>query len=223
MRTTRLLQTPVAILGLLLACAVAPAHAGTDIDFGAVVSLDDDGDLYVAVAARYFDRDRDTIARWDARYRAPDDLTVAMFISRHSGKSLEEVHALRVRGLSWWEISLRFGVPVDAWFVPVERDPGPPYGKAYGYWKKHRADRRAEIVLTDDDLRNLVAVRMVHEYYGVSVDLALEWRASGSDMATIVAREYRQRHGRSNGHPSQQEAGRKKGHDKSKHGASHAP
>ena len=85
---------------------------------------------------------------------------------------LNEIFDLRRRGRTWWEISIRYGVPADAWFVPVRRDPGPPYGKAYGHWKKHRRDDRRELVLSDVDARNLVAVRVMHEYYGVSAEIA---------------------------------------------------
>ena len=181
---------------LLAGAVTAPTYAGIDIDFGVAAEIDDRTDLYFSISSRYFDQDRDTVSRWGARYRDPDDLAVVLFIRKHTGRSFDELYALRQqRGLTWWEIGVRFGMPADAWFVPVKRDPGPPYGKAYGHWKNHKHDRGAPVVLSDADVRNLVAVRMVHEYYGVSVDVAMEWRSGGQDLRVLMTDEYEKRHG----------------------------
>ena len=222
MRVIRVLQHKALIVLFSASCALLPLHAATDIDFGAAVRVDDTGDVFLAISARYFDSDRETLSRWEDRYRDPDDLAVALFISRHSGRSLEAVYELRRSGLSWWEISLRFGIAVDVWFAPVDRDPGPPYGKAHGYWKKRRPDRDSRVGLSDGDLRDLVALRVVHEYYGVSVDLAMEWRSSGSDLPQILSREYKNRHGKQKKTGSK-DAGKKNGHHKTKHGAADRP
>jgi hypothetical protein len=164
------------------------------------------------------------VETWGRRCEDPDDLAVALFIATRSGKSLDWVFSLRASGRSWWEIGVRVGIPVDAWFVPVQRDPGPPYGKAYGYWKKHQRDPRATIRLSDADARHLVAVRMIHEYYGAPVDVAMQWRASGRDLPSLVGDEYQRRHGKggtppgqskgSKGQPHSYGPGHGKGHDK---------
>ena len=195
----------------------APAEAGLDIDFGAQVKLDDQTDLYVAISSRYFDHDRQSVATLRSRYSNPDDLAVALFISRQSGNSPEAVHRLRRQGLSWWDISVRFGLPAEIWFVPVSRDPGPPYGKAYGHWKKHRKNHRAAVVLHDADVRNLVAVRVLHEYYGVPVEVAMDWRADGRRLPELLSEEYVRRHGkadRARSGKSGHEKGHAKGHGK---------
>ena len=185
------------LLALLVVAGLAAptAQAGLDIDFGAAVRIGDDNDLFLSVSARYFDEDRRSIDRVAVRYSNPDDLTVALFVARRSGMSADAIHRMRTNGLSWWDISVRFGMPVDVWFVPVRRDPGPPYGKAYGHWKNHKRHKHHAVVLTDADVRNLVAVRMLHEYYGVSVDVAMEWRSSGRDLRVLVSNEYGKRHG----------------------------
>ena len=58
---------------------------------------------------RRFDRDRDVVRHWGSRYRDPDDLAVALFISRHSGRSLDAIFTLRRGGSTWW------GWPRSAW------------------------------------------------------------------------------------------------------------
>jgi len=191
-RSTRKLVFCAAILAVLT--LVTPAHAGFDVDFGANVRIDDDTDLFFAISSRYFSRDREVVERWGRRYEHPDDLAVALFIARHSGISLTSIFGMRQEGRTWWEIGIRLGVPADVWFVPVPRDPGPPYGHAYGYWKKHKRDPRSDYILADADVRNLVAVRVMHEYYGVDVDVAMDWRSDGRDLRALVSDEYRGRH-----------------------------
>ena len=48
--------------------------------------------------------------------------------------------------------------------------------------------------LSDRQVRDLVAVRMAHEYYGVAPEVAMDWRRGGSDVALIMTREYHTRH-----------------------------
>jgi hypothetical protein len=182
------------VLGFGLALSLAPASAGVDIDFGAAVHVGDRSDLYVSISSRYFERDRATVATVYGRYADPDDAAVALFVSSHSGRSPDSIHDLRLRGLGWWEIGAMYGVPIDAWYVPVPRDPGPPYGKAYGHWKKHK-NRSKRYVLRDAEVRHLVAVRMIHEYYGVPVEVAMQWRADGRPIRDLMCEEYDRRHG----------------------------
>ena len=190
-----------------------PAHAGIDIDFGASVRLGDDTDLYFAISSRYFDHDRQTVERYAVRYTDPDDLAVSFHLARHSGRSADVIFEMRRKGLSWWDISVRLGLPVNIWFVEVQHDPGPPYGKAYGHWKHHKRNTRPAFVITDDEARHLVAVRVIHEYYGVPVKVAMEWRSSGRNLHAIMADEYTKRRGKSgsNSHGPNKHAGKHPG------------
>jgi len=205
-------------LGLLVVCCFAaagsPGFAGLDIDFAvsANIPIDDDTNLFFAINSRYFDHDHARVVDLGARYRNPDDLSVVLFLSRHSGRNTAEIVALRSKGLSWWEVGLRLGVPADAYFVRVDRDPGPPYGNAYGHWKKHRHNARA-FALSDVEVRDLVAVRMIHEYYGVPVEVAMSRRAAGGDLRALLTAEYHERHGK--GHAvATSRSGGNKGHGK---------
>ncbi len=212
----------------LLGAALAPAaHAGVDVDLGASFPVGDNGRLFFSISSRYFDYEPAVVEHWGVRYANPDDLAVSLFISRQCGRSPDVIFALRKQGLSWWDVGLRVGVPVDAWFVPVQHDPGPPYGKAYGHWRKHRENPKYMMVLGDADVRNLVAVRMAHEYYGVPVDDAMRWRASGRNVRDVMVQEYNTRHrhdnDRRNTENSQQEKHGKQGHghENKDHGNGH--
>lgn len=188
---------------ILAGCAVAAAfafgsgaRAGVDISFGASAPLGDDGRLFFSISSHYFDRDPRVVDDWGRRIPDPDDLAVFLHICSHSRTSPDVVFSYRKQGLSWFDIGVRVGVPVDTWYVAVPTDPGPPYGKAYGYWRKHQRDPHYAVRLTDRQCRDLVAVRMAHDYYGVSPQVAMDWRRSGASVDTIMSREYRQRHGR---------------------------
>jgi len=210
-------------LSLVLALA-SPALAGIDVDLGAVIHVGDDADLYFGISSRYFDREPAVVRHWADRYHNPDDLAVALFIARRSSCSLDAVFNRRSSGSNWWQVGLHCGVPADVWFVPVRRDPGPPYGRAYGYWRKHRHEHDRAYRLSDADARNLVAVRMIHEYYGVPVEVAMDWRSSGSDLRTLVNREYRKRHGGGERAASSGHGGKDKDHGREKgHGKGHGP
>lgn len=173
----------------------APAQAGVDITFGADVPIGDDGQLFLAISSRCFDQEPRVIRDYAPRFTSPEDMAVALFISQHSGKPIEAIFKLRQGGIPWWDVGVRVGLPEQVWFVPVSHHPGPPFGKAWGHWKKHQADHHYAMRFDDDDARNWVAVRMMHEYYGIPVEKAMEFRARGVDVRSLMVHEYRNRHG----------------------------
>jgi hypothetical protein len=185
------------LLGAVLAVALlAPqAKAGADVQFGASVNVNDNTSLFFGVSSRYFGREPRVVEDWGRRVPDPDDLSVLLFLSSRSGRSPDAVFALRRGGLSWWDVSLRLGVRPDVWFVPVQRHPGPPYGNAYGHWKKHGRNGNAYRI-DDRAARDLVAVRVIHEYYGIPADRAMDMRRRGQRIDRLVCDEYRTRHGK---------------------------
>jgi hypothetical protein len=53
-------------------------------------------------------------------------------------------------------IFTQVGVSYDRLFVGIRNDPGPPYGNAWGHWKRNRRDVR----LSDSDISGLVQVQI---------------------------------------------------------------
>lgn len=184
------------ILGLLIGVlTVSGAKGAVDINLGAEIRIDDDTEVFIGVSSRYYDHDPKQMHRWNEQCGNSDDLAVTMFMARHTGKSPAFLLTLRSNGVSWWDISVGMNVNPDVWFLPTKIRPHPPYGKAYGHWKhSKKSDQR--LILTDADCRNLVAARMLHECYGVSVARAMEMRASGKDLQKLTASEYRNRYGK---------------------------
>jgi hypothetical protein len=182
------------VVAIVTVLAAPASRAGGDISFGADVPLSDDARLFFSISSRYFDRDTRVVDDWGHRFPNPDDLAVFLYVCSRTRLSPDVVYAYRREGLTWYGVGARAGLPVDDWYVPVARDPGPPYGKAYGYWKKHQRDARYKVRLNDRQVRDLVAVRMAHEYYGVDPEIAMDWRRDGADVRSIMTREYRSRH-----------------------------
>lgn len=212
----------VATALLILVMGAGAASAGVDVGFGGAVAVGDDSSLFFSIASRHYDRDPLLVEDWGRRYfHDPDDLAVAMFLGGHCNNGPEYFFNLRRQGLGWFEISNRCRIPVDVYFLPVMRDPGPPYGNAYGHWKKHRRDPKHAVMLTDADIRNLVAVRMAHEYYGVPVDVAMQWCSSGHGVRRVMNDEYRKRHsggGDASGKSRGDRVTGQKNHDDTDHG-----
>jgi len=176
--------------------AVLPARAGMDVDFGTAVNFGSDTDLFLRISSRYFDRDRPVVDSWARHFANPDDTAIFFFLSRHSGKSPDAIWAMRQQGNTWFEIGLRVGVPVDAWFVSLDGAPLPPFEKAYGRYNKHKKQRAKRMSLTDADCRNLISVRILNEYYGLSAQAAMALRASGDDVRFLLCAQYVDRHGK---------------------------
>jgi hypothetical protein len=184
----------VSFVGWAAVVAAPVAHADHDISFGMNAPIGGDMGLFFSISSRYFDRDAQEVNHWARRYPNPDDLAVFLYICSRSSERPEGIDYYRRKGLSWYDVGVRAGVPPDAWFVEVDRNPGGRYSRPYGQWNRYRQNPRHVVRLSDQEIRDLVAVRMSHEYYGVSPEIAMSWRRGGADVRTIMAREYRSRH-----------------------------
>jgi hypothetical protein len=191
----RLTWIATATLVVLASAIAAPAsRAGVDVSFGVNAPVGNDGNLFFSISSRYFDRQPRVVEDWGRRFPNPDDLAVFLQICSRSHQAPEVVFNYRRQGMSWFDVGARVGIPVDFWYVPVAVDPGPPYAKPYKRYKKHGHDSHYAVRLNDREMRDLVAVRMAHEYYGVAPEVAMNWRRDGSSVQVIMTREYRQRH-----------------------------
>jgi hypothetical protein len=119
-----------------------------------------------------------------------DDISVALFLANLAKVTPEAVIGYRAKGLSWADITGQLGVKPDVYFAGLPANPGPPYGKAWGYWKKRQAQPTTAFNLGDDDLRNLVQLRLVSQYYKVKPRTVVHWRGSGKDFSAIIADQH---------------------------------
>ena len=108
------------------------AQAQTAISVGARI-----GDFHVAVSNYYHVPQREVIVIRERRIR-DEELPVVLFVAQRARVTPATIVDMRLRGMSWWDISVRYGIGPEVYYVPVAVAPGPPYGKAWGHYKKSR-------------------------------------------------------------------------------------
>jgi len=203
------MKNPTRVLGLLLAGGLSliahPAKADTSFEFlFSSSSVTNDNQFLLHLAVGNYGYPRRVIEPVLPRLHSiEDDLPVVLFLASASGRPVEFIVGLRSKSLSWSVIFTRVGVPYDLLFVGMDRDPGPPYGKAWGHWKK----TPKKLTLSDGDIVGLVDIQTGHRVTGLSaLDLARA-RGKGTSVAVLVADK--------KGRPHRAEAGDKgAGHGK---------
>jgi hypothetical protein len=160
----------------LLCLPAAPAQ--TAVGVSAQV-----GDFHLAVASFFGVPEREVIVIRERRI--PDDeIPVALYIAQRAHVAPAAVVDLRLRGRSWWDVSVHFGLGPDVYYLPVAVAPGPPYGKAYGYYKKPRNQWRT-IVLSDADLVNLVNLRFLSGHHKTPPERIIDLRGKKRGFVAI--------------------------------------
>jgi len=136
------------------------------------------------------------ITRFEADVPFPDlNLPVALFVSRHAHVSVDLILQWRRTGQSWLQISNRLKLAPTIYFLPIsERRMGPPYGNAYGYYWKHKKDRRVQIIVSDREISDLVHLNISTSYFGLPPSQIMGLRAGGNSFSQIYGQEYRKRH-----------------------------
>ena len=112
-------------------------------------------------------------------------MPVVFFIAAQAKVEPEIIVDLELVAAGRYDISVRYGVYPDVYYVPLEIDPGPPYGKAYGYYKnKPRKEWRA-IRLSDNDIVNLVNLHFISKHYSYDPGQVVKMRSEGKNYIVI--------------------------------------
>jgi len=137
----------------------------------------------------------------------PDEVPVVFYVAQRARVAPAVVVDLRRRGLSWTDIAFHFRLDSDIYYFRG----GPPYGKAYGYWKKH-PPRDAEVI-------DAVNVHFLSYYHRVAPDVVWAERSRAGSYA-VVARDFaansgrRQEHRRDDDDDRGRGQGKGRGHDR---------
>ncbi len=181
-------------LAPLFLCAGLATPLAADVDWFAGLRISTGDRSYLSVSAAHFGSDRhQTVAAARRLPRPEADLPVLLFLAHESGRPLSFVLDLRLGGLSWWEVRARLGVPAHRVLVELPRDPGPPYGKAWGYYKKHPRGGKRAVVLSDGDFADWVGVRVLSQTYGMDPMAVLEARRSGMSLGQVTVRHQKEK------------------------------
>ncbi len=174
-------------LKVLLACVVLllaalPGRAGAGFDLG--ISVGDGGvkGFYLAVGD-YFDVPQTGIAVIKKKGLADDEVPVALFLSARAGVAPSTIVALRLGGMSWLDVTIKYGFTPEVFYMPVKA--GPPYGKAYGHYMGRPRGQWRNLRLSDAEVVNLVNLRFISGHYGVSASEVIKMRENGHGFVRI--------------------------------------
>ncbi|BAN36227.1 hypothetical protein SCD_n02419 [Sulfuricella denitrificans skB26] len=204
-------------LTLLSGCVVAPSQPHSRIDMGGSFVNGDLNSFYFSLGEYYRVPERDVI--FIRERRIPDhEIPVVLFISQRARVTPSAIINLRLSGSSWMDISLRFGLGPDVYYVPVQSVYGSPYTHAYGHYQNRNRNEWQKIRLADDDVVNLVNLRFISERYGYPAEEVMRMRSSGKNFMNIndearrsnKGSEYRQQERRDGREPAMQQERREK-------------
>lgn len=204
-----------AVLSLAILVSAAMPASG-QVQVGATLSSEGLDSFYLAIGS--FFHAPEVRVRAVRQAIPPDEAPVVFFLAERARVEPQVILRLRSEGRSWMDITLHFGLSPEIFYVPVERTPGPPYGHAYGYYKKVPRAKWSTIRLPDSDIVNLVNLRFMRGYYDADVDTVVRMRHEGKDFAVIgraVGKGHAKEHGAGShgkGGPPEKNRGKEHGH-----------
>jgi hypothetical protein len=171
------------LMGLFFFILAVPTSA-QDVSTGISIA---DGELrsfYLAIGD-YYRVAEPRIVHVKKHYRMRDEeLPVVFFLASCAHVEPDVIIDLRFRQrMSWLNITFHFGLTPEIYYVPVQRV-GPPYGKAYGHYKKHPHDYK-KVVLVDEDVVNLVNLRFISDYHHVAPEMVMDLRGQGKKFVVV--------------------------------------
>ncbi|HOD35943.1 MAG TPA: hypothetical protein PLR20_10715 [Syntrophales bacterium] len=162
-----------------------PAASATNVDLGISMGSEGIRGFYLGVS-NYFRVPEREVIHVRERGIHYNDLPVVFFMAARAHVAPGVIADLRLGGMNWWDISVRYGIGPEVYYVPVPVVvKGPPYGKAYGHYKKHPRHQWNQIVLQDADIVNMVNLRYVSEYYDYPENRVMKMRGQGKDFVAI--------------------------------------
>ncbi|MEN6311691.1 MAG: hypothetical protein ABFD80_09180 [Acidobacteriota bacterium] len=179
-------KTLVAVAALFFAAGLAAARTG-QVNVGVSVA---DGKLrsfYLSIGD-YYRVPEPLIVSFRDRFRVSDEeLPVVFFLAGRARVEPSVIMGLRLKGRSWLDIAFHFNLTPDIFFVSVgDARVGPPYGRAYGYYRKYGPRREwRKIALKDKEVVDLVNLRFMSEYHHMSPEAVMKRRGGGEAFPSM--------------------------------------
>jgi len=176
----RMLLVFFSLIILLQSSLVPKSEASVELG----ISIGDEGlrSFYLAVGDYYRVPQRDVIIVSE-RGIPYEEIPVVFFLAGRARVAPEVVMDLRLRGMSWMDITLHFGLTPEIYYVPVRV--GPPYGKAYGYYMNKPKKEWKKMIFKDSDIINLVNLTFISEHYKHLPREVIKMREKGKNFLTI--------------------------------------
>ena len=174
----------VFLITAFLLVSIGLSDVFAQVQIGATITDEGLKGFYVAIGEYYRVPEREVIVIRERKI--PDDeIPVVLLIAERARVKPAAVIELRLAGKSWMDIAFHFKLTAEIFYVELKRTPGPPYGKAYGYYRNTPRKEWGKIVLADADVVNLVNLKFVSEHYGHSPDEVIKLRAKGGTFVGI--------------------------------------
>ena len=173
-------------IGLLLIQGAAAAQV-RNVDAGMSIADGRVRSFYLAIGD-YYGVPPPQVVELREHYRYPDeDLPVVYFLAARAHVAPAAIINLRFQRMSWLDIAFHYHLTPDIFFIPVSTTHvGPPYGHAYGYYRKYGPTRDwRKFALTDHDVVNLVNLRFMSEHYRMSPEAVMAMRGRESKFVVI--------------------------------------
>ncbi len=171
-----------AILLIFVTGGIAMAQVNININFGGPSQND-----YYYDMSKYYRMPPGHLKKLQSRGLAGNEIPVVYYVASQARVEPTIIADLRLGGMNWLDISLRYGIPPSAYYIPVQHRPGPPYGKAYGYYGKFPKDQWTwkNMPLSNNDFINLVNLRFISDHNKVSPDEVIRLRSQGVDFINV--------------------------------------
>ncbi|HEV8334855.1 MAG TPA: hypothetical protein VGR67_00355 [Candidatus Polarisedimenticolia bacterium] len=182
---------------VLLILTAAPAvHAAVSFDVSMGMNVNEDTRIFLNVSNEVWRPAMPVTVIERMRY-PEDDFPVIAFLAFHTHRDPGAILSLRNEGYPWNEVFFRLNVSPSVLFVGMDRDPGPPYGNAWGYWKKNsRPGTYRRVRFADRDVVGLVKVQTAARHFGASPFAVIDAQRQGKRVEAYTANRWREKHGR---------------------------
>ncbi|MFN3505409.1 MAG: hypothetical protein ACK4Y7_04280 [Caldimicrobium sp.] len=141
-----------------------------DIDIGVSISDGKVQSFYFSLSDFYrIPEERIIIIKKRYPIIIEEELPLVLLIVREAGVDPDIIIELRKRGYSWYDILNRFRIYPEVVFKRYIIY-GPPYGKAWGYYKHHKR----KYILSDYDIISLANIKFLSEYYNEAPEVIIK-------------------------------------------------
>lgn len=174
-------------LGCLVCFLAIPWPAIAETSWSVGVSGGNNGieGFNISIGNYYHVPEREVIVIHD-RGIDEEELPVVFFLAQRAHVPPEAIVNLRLRGWSWMDITLHFGLTPDIYYVPIDvYRYGPPPGHPYGYYHRYPRGGWGRSVLHDRDIVNQVNMRFLSEHYRYAPEQVMRYRSEGRRFPVI--------------------------------------
>ena len=185
------LSTVIAALSLL--ALTGPAAAATEWNVGVSGGRNGIEGFHVSIGEYYRVPEREVVVVHE-RGIAEEELPVVFFLAQRAHVSPNAIVNMRLRHMSWMDITLHFGLSPEIYYVPVDVAHHPPHGRAYGYYRDHPRHTWKHMRMSDHDIVDQVNLRFLSSHYGYAPERIMRYRGEGRGFTAIdrdVRREKR--------------------------------